>query len=148
MPPMPTQGGRTHPPPSEALQKVATGGAPCGAVKDPPIEGALAVTGRHSTAHVAHGVGYPGAGMDGPGNNSKGYHQHTRHQHVIDPVEGGGGADPQSPPRQPADAQRPPWFQRHNRDRDSYNGVKARPGYLQNRPRPPLHGIPGPKECL
>ena len=71
-PPTPIQGGRTYSPPRGALQTVAEGGIHQGEVEDPPMERALAVPGRHSTSHVAHGGDTPGSGMGGPGPNSKG----------------------------------------------------------------------------
>ena len=69
---------------------MATVGVPQGSVEDLPVEGALAVPGRHSAEHVAQG-GYPPVDvMVGPGPNSKGDHQHTRYRPVRDPVEGDG----------------------------------------------------------
>ena len=127
MPPIPAQCRRTYLPPRGALQTVATGGIPRGAIEVPLTEGALAVPGRHSKEHVMHGGARPESGMDDPGPNSKGGHQHTSHRPVRDPIKGGGGADRHSPPHQPADAQCPPGFQFRKRYRDSYNGVKARP---------------------
>ena len=86
--------------------------------------------------------------MENPGPDSKGDHRHKRHRPAGDTVEGGGGAYGHSPLRQTTDARRPPQVQVRNRDGDGYNGVKPRPGFLQNRPVPPLLGIPGTLEVL
>ena len=45
----------------------------------PPTEGALDVSARHCTSHVAHGGDPTGDGMDYPGPNSKRDHRHTGH---------------------------------------------------------------------
>ena len=64
-----------------------------GISRRPPAEGALAMSGRHFTAHVMHG-GYPtGSGLDYPSTNYKRDYQHTGHRTARDPAEGGGGAD-------------------------------------------------------
>ena len=75
------------------LQTVAEGGVLWGAVEDPPTDGAMAVSGRHCTAHVAHGGDNTGVGMDCCGLNSKRYHQQMRLRSARNPVEGDGGAD-------------------------------------------------------
>ena len=77
-----------------------------------------------------------------------GYHRHKRHKPDGDPVEGGGGTDLQSHLRHPTDVQRPPRVQVRKRYGYGYNGVKARSGACQNRPGPPLPGIPVTSEGL
>ena len=112
--------------------------------EDPSVERTMGVHSITCTAHVAHGVDPPGVGMDHHGPDSKGDQRHKRHRPDGDTVEGGGGADRNSPPYQPTDAQHPPWVQVRKRYRDGYNGVKALQVDFQNRPGPPLPGIPGP----
>ena len=82
-------GSQTHPPPCGTLQTVAEGGVPWGAVEDPSADGAMAVSGRHCTAHVVHRVDHTGVGMEFFGPNSKRYHLHTGNSSTIDPMEGG-----------------------------------------------------------
>ena len=53
----------------------------------------MAVSDRHCTAHMAHGVVTTGDGMDCPSNNNKRDHQQTVHSPDRDLVEGGGGSD-------------------------------------------------------
>ena len=76
----------------------------------PPAEGALAVTGRHSTAHMVHGGDPPGDGMEVPGYNSKGNHQHKSNLPVRDHVDGGGSAYQHLPLRHSSDERCPPWI--------------------------------------
>ena len=75
-----------------------------GKIQRPPAEGMLGVPGRTSTAHVAYGGDLPGVGMENPGTDSKGDNQHKRNWPAGDTVEGGGGADQHSTPRQATDA--------------------------------------------
>ena len=86
--------------------------------------------------------------MDSPDTNFKGDHLHMRNWSVRDLMEGGEGDDRHSPLCQPAYSQRPPWFQGRKRNGEGYNGVKYFPGAFQNRTRPHLLGIPGPREGL
>ena len=86
--------------------------------------------------------------MDDPGPDSEGDPQQKRHRPAGGTVESGGGADQHAPPRQPIDAQRPPRVQGRKRNGGVYNGVKDCPRAFQNRPVPPLPGIPGPYEGL
>ena len=108
----------------------------------------MSVSGRNYTEHVAHGGDPTGVGMDCPDPNYKRDHQHTHHWSAIYPVEGGGGADRHLSTRKPPVAWCPPRVQVRNRDRDSYNGVKACSRAHHHRPIPLLPGIPGPKENL
>ena len=127
---------------------MAEGGVPRGAVKEPPMEGSLAVSSRHCTEHVAHGKDPIGVGMDCPGTNYKRYHQNMGHRPARDPVEGGGGTD-----RHPSTSKHPyvrclTQVRVRNRDEDGYNGVESRSRCRQHISTPPLPGLPGPKEGL
>ena len=148
MPPNPTQGGRTHSHPRVTLQTVAEGGVPQGSVEYPPTYGALALSGRNCTAHVAHGGDPTVVGMGYPGPNYKRCHRHTGHSSARDPVEGGGGAYIHLSTLNPPVAQRLTRVQVRKRDGDGYNGVETHSRDLHHRPRPPLHSIPGHKEVL
>ena len=72
-----------------------------GSVEDPPIDGAMAVSGRHCTSHVAHEGDLTGVGIDCPGPNYKRDHQHMGHRLTRYPGEGGGGADRHPSTRDP-----------------------------------------------
>ena len=58
-----------------------------------PTDGALAVSGRHCAAHVAHGGYTTGVGMNYLDPNSKRDHRHTGHRPARDTVQGGVGTD-------------------------------------------------------
>ena len=83
---------------------MATESIPQGTVKEPPVERAMDVTGRPITENVAHRGDPLGVGMGYHGPNFKKGNRHKRHRPVRDHVEGGGGADRNSPPHQPVDA--------------------------------------------
>ena len=123
---------------------MATGGIPRGIVNDPPREDVTDAPGRSSTAYMEHRGDPPGFGMDNPGPDYEGDHRHKRHCPVRYHVESGVGADIHSPTRQPTDVRRPPRVQDRKRDGEGYQGVKALPRAVQNRPGPPFPGIPGP----
>ena len=141
-------GRAEHPPPHGTLQTVVEIVVPQGAFKDPPAEGAFAVSGRHCTAHVSHEKYPTGVGMDCPCPNSKRDHQHTGHQPARDPVEGGGGADRHPSVSNPPNAQRLTWVQVRKRDGESYNGVETCSIACEHRPITPLPILPGIKEGL
>ena len=75
-------------------------------------------------------------------------HTHTGHQPARDPVEGGGGADKHPSTSKPPYARRLTQVQGRKSDGDGYNGVESRSRARQNRPVPPLTGLPGPKEVI
>ena len=146
--PIPAQGGWTHPPPRGTLQTVAEGDVPRGEVKDSPTDGALAVYGRHCTAHVAQRVDPIGVSMDCPGTNSKRDHRHTGHRPTRHPVEGGGGDDRNLSTRKPSVALCLTQVMGKKRDRDGYNGVEDCSSTRQHIARPHITDLPGPKEFL
>ena len=78
--PMPTQCGRSHPPPRGTLQTVVEGGIPRGVVENPFTDEALTFSVRYCTPYVAHGGDPTGIGMDCPSPNYKRDHHNTGNQ--------------------------------------------------------------------
>ena len=112
------------------------------------MDGALDVSGRYCTAHLAHGGNPTGSRMDSLGPDSKRDHRHMDHRPDRDPVEGGGGADRHPFTRKPPVVFLPIMFHGRKSNGESYNGIEASSRALQHRPSPPLTSIPGPKEGL
>ena len=73
---------------------------------------------------------------------------HLIHRPARGPVEGGGGADRHPSTCKPPVERRLTQVQGRKMYRDSYNGDEALSRSIQNIPRPPIPGLPGPKEGL
>ena len=104
----------------------------------PPVDGALAVSGRYCTAHVAHGGYTKGVGMECPGPNSNREHRHMGHRPDKETMEGGGVADRHPSTCEPPTARRLKRVQGQKRYRDRYNEFEYISIVFHHRPRPPL----------